>query len=202
MARNSKIFSAIDQKMFERAKKIIEPAYMTYVREVSSPNMATSLELAALQYAICKANSYTKLLDMGSGLSSFVFRLYAKENPGVTVFSVDDDEAWLQKTKLFLIEHGLNTDNILLLDEFLKSKENEFDFILHDLNFVEVRINFVELMLRTAQRNGLLIFDDVHKPDYLFSLLSILKKEPVHIYDLKPVTIDSFGRYALAVVKG
>ena len=196
-----KPFDQLNSKMIEQNKEMLRPYYEQYVKEVSHADMATSLELAAFMYSICKLNHYTKLLDMGSGLSSFVFRLYAKENPGVTVFSVDDDAVWLEKTKDFLRQHQLATDNIFTLDQFLKSGEEEFDCILHDLNFVEVRINYVELIMKIAKQNGIVIFDDVHKPDYLFALLAKLKGIKARVYNVKPVTLDNYKRFALAVMK-
>lgn len=185
----------------EQNKKILEPYYEHYVTSVSRPDMAASLELAAFMFSICKINQYKKVLDMGSGLSSFVFRLYAKETYGVKVFSVDDDAAWLEKTKDFLNHYQLNTDNVFTLDQFLKKEETKFDCILHDLNFVEVRINYVEKLMAMLEQDGFIVFDDVHKPDYLLSLLIKLKGFKCSMYNLKPVTTDNYGRFSLAVVK-
>ena len=196
-----KPFDQLNSKMIEQNKEMLRPYYEQYIKEVSRADMAASLELAAFIYSICKINRFTKLLDMGSGLSSFVFRLYAKERPNVKVFSVDDDAAWVKKTKNFLSQHQLSTDNIFTLDQFLQSGEEGFDCILHDLNFVEVRINYVEQMVKIAKSKGMIIFDDVHKPDYLFALLVKLKETQASVFTLKPVTNDSYGRFALAVVK-
>ena len=184
----------------ENAKKI-KPYYSEYVQHVSSPEMAASLELATFMYTLCKTKHYTKLLDVGSGLSSFIFRLYAKETPGVRVYSVDDDAAWLEKTKGYLKQHDLNIDNMLTLQQFINSKESGFDCILHDMNFVEVRIQYVDLVLQAAKQNGLIIMDDVHKPDYRFALLKKLKGTIHEKFTLKNVTLDSFGRFAFAVLK-
>ncbi len=200
-ARKTKTFVGLNSKTIEQSKELLRPIYEQYVKEVSRADMAASLELIAFMHATCKANKYTKLLDLGSGLSSFVFRLYAKENPDVIVFSVDDDAAWLEKTKDFLIQNQLSTENVFTLDQFLKSNETGFDCILHDLNFVEVRINYIEHIMRIAKPNGLVILDDIHKPDYLFSALIRLQKIKVKKYDLKPLTFDSYGRFSLAVIK-
>lgn len=196
-----KPFDQLNSKMIEQNKEMLRPYYQQYIKEVSRADMAASLELAAFIYSICKINRFTKLLDMGSGLSSFVFRLYAKERPNVKVFSVDDDAAWVKKTKDFLSQHQLSTDNIFTLDQFLQSGEEGFDCILHDLNFVEVRINYVEQMMKITKINGIIIFDDVHKTDYLFGLLVKLKKFESKIFSVKPVTCDNFGRFALAAIK-
>ena len=117
------------------------------------------------------------------------------------VFSVDDDAAWLEKTKDFLLQHQLITDNIFTLDQFLKSGEKEFDCILHDLNFVEIRIKYIEHIMRISKRNGLVIFDDVHKPDYLFALLIKLKNMKAKKYNIRPLTYDVYGRFSLAATK-
>lgn len=76
-----------------------------------------------------------------------------------------------------------------------------FDCVLHDLNFVEVRINYLPQVLAATAHAGVLILDDVHKPDYLYQVLEKLKHESVTVYNLKPATRDSFNRFALAVLK-
>lgn len=199
---NTKVLlDRFDLSFLEANKNKIKPFYTDYVNNISSANMAASLELAASIYTICHLNSYSKLLDMGSGLSSFIFRLYAQETPGVKVYTVDDDAEWLEKTKHFLSRYGLETENMFTLEDFIKLEETGFDYILHDLNFVEVRINYLELVINAAKRNGLIIMDDVHKPDYQHALLKKLERMQVRNYNLKPITIDLYGRYAFAVQK-
>jgi predicted O-methyltransferase YrrM len=182
----------------EKNKIILLPYYTDYVKNVSSANMASSLELAAFMLTICQLNKYNKLLDMGSGISSFVFRLYAKSNPGVVVYSVDDDSAWLEKTREFLRSYQLDTQHTYSLDNFLALGEKDFDCVLHDLNFVEVRINYIESIMPLLNDSGVVIFDDVHKQDYLFALLKKLKQIGSKVYSVKPVTYDCYGRYSLA----
>ena len=159
----------------EENTKKLKPYYSEYVNHISSPEMAASMELAGFMYTLCKANQYKKVLDLGSGLSSFIFRLYAKETLGVEVYSVDDDAAWLTKTRGYLEQHHLDTNNMFTLQQFVDLKESGFDCILHDLNFVEVRIQYVDFVFRSAKKNGLIIMDDVHKMDYRFALLKKLK---------------------------
>jgi len=194
-------FDQLESRILEQHKGQIRPYYERYVKNVSRADMAASLELATFMYTLCKVKRYTKLLDMGSGLSSFVFRLYAKETPGVEVYSVDDDAAWLEKTKDYLKQHQLDSKNMFTLGQFTALEESGFDCILHDMNFVEVRINYVELVVNAAKKNGLIIMDDVHKPDYRYALLKKLKSMSVDTFTLKPLTLDSYGRFAFAVLK-
>lgn len=179
----------------------LKPVHRDYIDRVSRADMAASLELGAFLCAACKSRQPRRLLDLGSGFSSFVLRSYASLNPGVTTVSVDDDSAWLQKTAQFLAHQGLETENLLLLQDFLNARQDPFDLILHDLNFVEVRINYVEAILDRLAPGGIVVFDDVHKRDYLHPLLKLLRRRQGECYSLKPVTSDQFGRYAL-VFKG
>jgi predicted O-methyltransferase YrrM len=182
-------------------QEILRPYYEEYVSKVSRSDMAASLELAAFLFSVCKINQYTKLMDVGSGFSSFVFRFYAKQTPGVMVYSIDDDAEWLEKTKHYLNEHSLNTDDMLTVEDFMQLNEGGFDCILHDMNFVEVRIQYVDFVFRSAKKNGLIIMDDVHKMDYRFALLKKLKPLEASCFTLRDMTKDNFGRFAYAVLK-
>lgn len=185
----------------DRASKILKPYYDYYITHVSRADMAMSLELAAFVYALCVKKELKNLLDLGSGFSSFVYRLYASTHSGVQVVSVDDDAQWLEKTRMYLRDQNLSDTGLIALEQFLAEPVSGFDCVLHDLNFVEVRINYLPQVLAATAHAGVLILDDVHKPDYLYQVLKKLKQEPVAVYNLEPVTLDSFNRFALAVLK-
>lgn len=187
-------------KVCGQCREELRPVYEYYIKEVSRADMAASLELGTLLLALCRINRWKRLLDLGSGFSSFVLRRHARESPGSIVFSVDDDPEWLIRTSAFLEAQQLGTGNLLLLDDFLRCDEAPFDCILHDLNFVEVRIQYVHSVLARLAPGGLAIFDDVHKPDYRLLLMKALRREPGKTYSLKPVTLDAFKRYAFAYV--
>ncbi len=191
----------LDHRTLSDCREKLKGTYEQYTTEISSANMAASLELGSFLLAVCKAKKYTRLLDLGSGLSSFVFRCYANETPGVSVFSVDDDDAWLSKTKGFLTKKGLDTTNMMNLQQFLSLNETGFDCILHDLNFVEVRIHHVSEVLSRVKPGGLVVFDDVHKPDYRAGLLENLATQKGNVFSLKPVTEDQFGRYSMGYLR-
>ncbi|HCZ34638.1 MAG TPA: hypothetical protein DHV26_01780 [Cytophagales bacterium] len=194
-------YAPVTQEDISKAAQKLKPYYEQYITHVSRADMAMSLELAAFVFALCVKKGYKNLLDLGSGFSSFVYRLYASEQVGVQVLSVDDDAQWLEKTKSYLRQHGLPDAGMLTLDQFLQQPVTKFDCVLHDLNFVEVRINYVQHVLDATANSGVLILDDVHKPDYLYLVLDMLKQKSISVYDLKPVTLDSYNRYALAVLQ-
>jgi predicted O-methyltransferase YrrM len=152
-------------------------------------------------YGLCKANQYNRLLDLGSGFSSYALRLYAKETSGVEVLSVDDDVRWLEKTKDFLAAHSLDTTGLMTLEQFASRDQGGFDCILHDLNFVEERIKYVQRLLPMVRPRGLILLDDVHKPDYMLGALEILSLAPGKVYSLSPATLDRYGRYSMAYVR-
>jgi predicted O-methyltransferase YrrM len=191
----------ITEELLSESKGKLESHYKYYVENISSASMAASLELAAFIFSVCKVKRFKRLLDVGSGFSSFIFRLYASEVDDAIVYSIDDDVLWMEKTKEYLAKNNLNTDNTSAVDAFFNSGIGDFDMILHDMNFVEVRINYVEKVLAASKVGGMVIMDDVHKPDYMVSLMSKLKNTKSTIYDLKPVTFDNFNRFALAVIK-
>lgn len=186
-----------------RARADLECVHKSYTNEVSRADMAASLELSAFLLAWCRVKKPERLLDLGSGFTSYVFRLYAREEPGVYVTSVDDDEIWLEKTRDFLIKHRLSTQAMTPLSGLLtnRSPHQPFDLVVQDMNFVEVRIGYTSTALDLAKGGGTVIFDDTHKPDYRRRLLSCLMLSKNAIYSLKELTLDSYGRYAFGLVK-
>lgn len=199
--RRKQTFKNFDEKIISQSKKFLKPFYDQYVREISRPDMATSLELAATLYSICKVNQFSKLLDLGSGFSSFVFRKHSKLNANVIVYSVDDDTRWLGKTREYLIDSSVSADNLMTLSEFIDSNENQFDIVLLDLNFVEVRKNYIKLVIDRCKIGGLIFFDDVHKQEFMTEVLSQASNLPVDIFDVKNCTLDEFGRFAVVAIK-
>ncbi len=178
----------------------LKDAYTRYIRTVSRPEMAVSLQLAAFSSAIFEERNCMKILDLGSGFSSLVSRRYGREVQA-SCWSVDDDAAWLQRTKDYLHQNQELDTQCLLLDDFVRSGENGFDAILLDLNFVEVRKNFIQLAVERCGAGGLILFDDVHKPEYLFEVLKQCRALSVSIYDISEFTRDQYGRYALLGMK-
>jgi len=189
---NKSIFDQIRQK------------HQSYVRDISSPEMAMSLELAYFIMEYCLKNKPKYLLDLGSGFSSYIFRLYQKNDTtgNVVVFSVDDNDDWLEKTKTFLIDEELSTDNLINLNTLINTNHNNyFDFILLDLNFIEVRKDYIKYTADLLKMNGVAIIDDVHKVEFLREVKKISNQNNLKLTNIRKKTIDCFGRFAIALNK-
>lgn len=194
-------FDKFDEATHRKNMELLAPWHSQYVRDISAPAMAASLELSAFLLSLCEASGYKKIVDLGSGFSSFVFRYYAKTTPGVEVYSVDDDAQWLEKTRGYLKSREVSDNNLMTLKEFIRLDPGSFDCILHDLNFVEVRIEYVKTLLAMLGANGIFILDDMHKPEYRYKVLKELRGTSWDIYNAKEFTHDKFGRYSMIALK-
>lgn len=194
---NLRSFSEIDSETLELLRK----KHTEYVNTISSPEMAASFELCILLYKLAISLKPACALDLGAGFSSYVLRLASKNSNNFTVYSIDDDSAWLQKTISYLKENGLQTNNVMSMDDFKKLSGLNFDLILLDLNFVEVRKNYIDSSIAMLNKNGLLIFDDTHKIEYLRIVKEKALKNNIGLFDFKNSTLDSFNRFALIGVK-
>ena len=181
--------------------EFLKEQYSYYTKNISTPNMAASLELIIFISRLCRAMKFRKLLDMGSGFTSFCLRYHAKTDLLVKVWSVDDNEQWLEKTQQYLKRNELSTENLVTLQHFISSGEGGFDLLLLDLNFVEERKKYIQLAVERCSPGGIILFDDVHKREFLWEILQQTKNFPVKLYDLKAITLDEFGRYALLAIK-
>ena len=113
-----------------RAQTQLRPLYEEYVTSVSTADMAVSLPIASLCLALCRIEHPKRILDLGSGFSSFIFRMHATELGGCEVYSADDSAEWLHKTRDYLITKQMPATN--LYEWPLPKDTDKFDFIFHD----------------------------------------------------------------------
>lgn len=197
LGSNDTVLKLINDRSIPEAHAHLKQKYDQYINEVSRAEMAASYECVNLLNRVCRLFSYKKLLDLGSGFSSFTFRQYALSDPTIRVWSVDDDAKWIEKTRDYLYQQKVSTENLMMLDEFIAGNEKDFDLIFLDLNFVEVRKNFIKLAVERCKPGGIIIFDDVHKNDFMYDVLRQTSDLSVQLYDIKSLTLDEFGRFAL-----
>lgn len=107
------MFPSLEQDLTKSINRL-KNDYHYYINNVSLGNSAASIETAALLDMIVRKNNVERILDLGSGFSSFVFRQYQKDvSLPVEVISVDADAKWLKKTETYLTQNELKTDGLL-----------------------------------------------------------------------------------------
>jgi hypothetical protein len=162
-----------------------------YVRLVSAPGWAVSLQTSLVLYNRLKNTRNIVAVDFGSGFSSVILRLF-NDN---LVFSVDHDKDWMEKTVRYLSEKGLSTAGIMSLNDFLSSEIREIDFSFYDLgSSKDVRWNNFVPCYNRMKEKGTMVLDDLHcKAGYLDFVKSCIRPES-KIEILKDTT-DEFGRF-------
>lgn len=151
-------------------------------------------------FILCLHLAPRRILDLGSGFSSYVFRLYAGVcGKDCEVVTMDDSAEWLVKTETFLNTQCLETENCLLWDPQTPLGAEKFDIILHDLGDMQLRAATLPVVLCGTSSNGCIILDDMHYPDYRETALKSVAEQRLVIFDLHDETLDEFGRYASIV---
>jgi predicted O-methyltransferase YrrM len=178
------------------AGRRLAPTYEDYVTSVSSPVWAVSLQTAALADALCALLRPRAVLDLGSGFSSFVLRRQRAGAGGGTVHSVDDDPQWLERTRGFLEARGVSSDGMFLWPAFAAAPPQSYDLVLHDMGRMALRLEALPAVLSLVSANGLLVLDDMHKPEYAPGALARCRESGFEHCSLRTLTLDGFGRHA------
>jgi predicted O-methyltransferase YrrM len=176
----------------------IRDAYDTYTRKVSDPSMAISYELSLELCRILECFRPSSVLELGSGFSTYVLAR-ALSATGARLVSCDDDPVWASKTEMYLKEQGLPSPRVGLINS--TPYNSQFDLVFLDLNYVEIRKDFLQASYEYCKSKGLLILDDAHKPNYMSEILSRCRRWRGSLYTLKHRTLDSMGRYSVAFHK-
>ncbi len=188
-----------------RAEKILRDKHAQYVASVSTDLAAASLNLCKFLWVLCDAIQPRRIVDLGSGFSSYLLRSWAAQSeldPAPEVWSVDDAPQWLDKTREFLAAEGLTTENVLSWDEFDGADRGQFDLVFHDMGSMPTRVRTFDKAISLARPGGAIVLDDVHKrKKYRLFVAETLKKANLDYYDLKNLLLDEFGRYAWLVIR-
>ncbi len=159
--------------------------------------MAASFQTSSFLYTVSSIKRPSRILDLGSGFSSLVFRLYCKEaDHTVEIFSVDDSKDWLEKTRSFFLNYEMGPDNLLHWQDFCKLNEVGFDLIFHDLGSMELRAETLPHVLTLLDHDGLIILDDMHSEYYRPIAVKTLKEAGFYRYSVRKFTLDKFGRFS------
>ena len=137
------------------------------------------------------------ILDLGSGFSSFTFRLYSMNTSNeVGVYSVDDDQQWLEKTRSYLTAKGVRSDNLLHWRDFQNLNIAKFDLIFYDLGYPNVRAKSLPFVLSLLDRGGIIVLDDMHKSQYRANVRRALGERQLKLFSMRAYTLDKLGRFS------
>jgi predicted O-methyltransferase YrrM len=168
----------------------LQRAYQDYTSRISPDPIAISLELATFLAVMCARCRPRSILDLGSGFSSFVFRTYVKElQPQTLVCSVDHSIRWLNTTRAFLRERGLDCRSLLTWEAFVAATERpRFDLILQDMSDLETRRQQLDVIIDACSPTGMIVMDDMHVPGYRRAILDDLDRHRLSYYSLRDFT--------------
>ena len=191
--------SKIHEVLISQQKKnnsILEKYYDDYITQVSSSNMAISLESASTIFTLVNFLKPKSILDLGSGFTSLLFRLYRKERKEeVMVVSIDNNIHWLNKSSDFLEKYDLRDDNFYLSDEFFSHSRDKFDFIINDYSSGDERDQMTKMIPSFSTENASIIFDDMQHYGHKSNVMKLILFNRYNYMDLKHYTLDSINRY-------
>jgi predicted O-methyltransferase YrrM len=176
---------------------VLRPAYDRYVTEISTWKWAVSWPTARLLDTLCEALRPRKVLDLGSGFSTYVLTSWAQRTGAeVEIVSVDDSVDWLAKTRAFLAGHGLDAQ---LLDaaELPSLPDAAFDLAFDDIGRSEDRANVLDTVIRVMAPGAVVVLDDMNVRGYRRQVRTRLDTVGWPLYSVRGETIDAKGRFAM-----
>jgi predicted O-methyltransferase YrrM len=178
----------------------LEAAHRHYISTVSGPAMAISLELALFLRALLLNRRPERILDLGSGFSSLVFRRYARDVcPRATVWTVDHDPGWLARTREFLHSHDVSLEEMTTWESL---SAGSFDLVFHDLGDMQVRAATLDRVISLTRPGGVLVLDDLQFMEYRAAVCRAIQRHGLRYWDLAASTGDGIGRYSWLIAPG
>ncbi|MEJ2547665.1 MAG: class I SAM-dependent methyltransferase [Gemmatimonadota bacterium] len=165
--------------------------------------MAASSELCRLLVQWCEAQQPDRLVDLGSGITSWTLRAWRDRcSPGSTVTSVDDDGDWLARSRESSSRAGTGDRNFLLREDFLERHGTDrFELVVHDSGSVRERAKQMAPAFDLVAPGGAIVCDDIHKARIWRAARSALRRSGYSAWSLREETLDSIGRFALVAMR-
>jgi len=172
-------------------RQAFEAAFREYVQHCSLETEAISLQASYYLLDLLTTVRVDRVLDLGSGWSSFVFRYFKQASGGdLHVCSVDASDHWLSVTAAFLSKHGVDTEHLRLWPDM---GEGTYDLVFFDLGRPWDRHAHLESAIDRTR--GVLVCDDMHYPEYRGACEALAAARGLRLQLLGASTTDRFGRF-------
>ena len=111
---------------------------------------------------------------------------------------MDDDPAWLGRTRGYLEEKGVSTDDLEVWGQGFDpaARAGSYDLVLHDMGTMETRERTLIEALALANAGGCVVLDDVHKPAFRDYARRTLASRRQPVLSARAWTRDRLTRYA------
>lgn len=174
---------------------LIHAAYIDYTTTVSEPAWAVSHETASLLAWLCAIRQPDRVCDLGSGFSSYTLRRSCLD-----VTSVDTDPEWLARTYRFLDQWGLPTNQLMLWPDWSTGTDT-YDLVFVDIAQGDLREEAMRPAVERLNRGGIVVFDDAQHDSHNHAMRQTITDHGLDLIDVRHLTLDGIGRYALAAIK-
>jgi len=181
---------------------LFQVAWDDYTENVSAADMTISLGCGYLLYSAAVLLRPKRILDLGSGFSSYVLRTYVEgcEDP-IVIYSVDTKKRWLDKTAEFLENYGVNSDNMILWPDFKAGGLKNFDFVFHDLGNMRTRRDSLKVVEERCSLQSVIVLDDMHKARWREYAYEFLEGKGYSLRSLQWATVDDYSRFAEVAIR-
>jgi predicted O-methyltransferase YrrM len=145
-----------------------------------------------------------RILDLGSGFSSFAFGKYLRNVGSGVLSSVDTSEFWLNETSEFLRKYEIAIAHMCTLDQYLnvESETEVPDLCFLDIGDLELREQLLPSLLSNVVRHGMvLLIDDFHVPSYRRMITRLCTEADLQCLSLRKVTRRRLSHMAMVIKK-
>jgi predicted O-methyltransferase YrrM len=191
---HSEVAAALSRRGDDAALRSI---YDRYTTEVSNWEWAVSWPTTRALDRLCEQLRPGHILDLGSGLSTYVVASWARRSgKDVEIVSVDDSPEWLAKTRDFLRVEGLDV-HLIDIAELSALPDATFQLAFDDIGRIESRARVIGPIVRLMAPGGIVILDDMNVRGYREQVRTRLDAAGWKLFSLRTQTLDPKGRFAM-----
>lgn len=194
-----KAIKSIDTRDMIKHHNLIKAEHSAYLK--TNPEMAASLQCCSYLLSLYEIIQPKQILDLGSGISSYCFRLFKKANKLDTeIHSIDSSATWLKRSMAYCQNSGLDSTNFKTWDNFIKEYAGIFDLVFMDIdNSTNRHSYFKPVFDKFCDAGTIVLFDDMHKTNIVNPFDKFMKTRQYTEYDIKDLTVDKFGRFSRVI---